>query len=33
MFVQSNFPNDVEFDIPFTNVGFVRQFLSNLNVT
>ena len=33
MFVQSKVPNNVEFDIPFTNVGFVRQFLSNLNVT
>ena len=33
MFVQSKVPNNVEFDIPFTNVGFVRQFLLNLNVT
>ena len=29
----SKVPNDVEFDIPFTNVGFVRQYLLNLNVT
>ena len=31
-FVQSKVPNDVEFKIPSINVGFVRNFLSNLNV-
>ena len=31
-FVQSKVPNDVEFKIPSINVGFVRIFLSNLNV-
>ena len=30
--MQSKVPNDVEFIIPLINVGFVRRFLSNLNV-
>ena len=32
-FVQSKVPSNVEFKIPLTNVGFVRNFLSNLNVS
>ena len=32
-FVQSKVPSNVEFKIPLTNVGFVRKFLSNLNVS
>ena len=32
-FVQSKVPVGVEFEIPLTNVGFVRKFLSNLNVS
>ena len=32
-FVQSKVPVGVEFKIPLTNVGFVRKFLSNLNVS
>ena len=32
MFVQSEVPTDVEFDIFFTNVGFERILLPNLNV-
>ena len=30
--MQSKVPNDVEFKIPLINVGFVRIFLSKLNV-
>ena len=32
-FVQSKVPSNVEFKIPLTNVGFVRNFLSNLNAS
>ena len=31
--MQSKVPSNVEFKIPLTNVGFVRNFLSNLNVS
>ena len=31
--MQSKVPSNVEFKIPLTYVGFVRKFLSNLNVS
>ena len=32
-FMQSNIPSDIEFKIPLTNTGFVRKFLSSVNVS